>query len=127
MNFETFFNHKFLQRPEPPISQSPLQTVELPLPNIYGSPPTLLPRVTPLRCATPVKIASTPPVSQPGTIIIVIIIINPSLKVIFTNCNILESPRSTRAALSSSPEDDFVLVPSNLPSDHSSDSLGDKQ
>lgn len=25
MNFETFFNHKFLKRPEPPQSQSPLQ------------------------------------------------------------------------------------------------------
>lgn len=68
MNFETFFNHKFLQRPEPPISQSPLQTVDLPLPNIYGSPPPSLPRVTPLRSATPIKIANTPPASQPGII-----------------------------------------------------------
>lgn len=39
----------------------------------------------------------------------------------------LESPLSGRVAVSSSPEDDFVLVPSNLPSDHSSDgSQGDK-
>lgn len=103
MNFETFFNHKFLQRPEPPISQSPLQTVDLPLPNIYGSPPSSLPRVTPLRTTTPIKIAQTPPASQP------------------------ESPRSARAALSSSPEDDYVLVPANLPtSDQSSESFGDK-
>ncbi|CAH0563500.1 unnamed protein product [Brassicogethes aeneus] len=56
MNFETFFNHKFLQRPEPAV-QSPLQT-ELPFPNIYGS------SKVPLRTTPPVKVA-TPPISQP--------------------------------------------------------------
>lgn len=63
MNFETFFNHKFLQRPEPPISQSPLQTVDLPLPNIYGCSPRTT-NIVPMRSATPVK--NTPPTSQPG-------------------------------------------------------------
>lgn len=93
MNFETFFNHKFLKRPQ---SQSPIQG-ELPLP-IYGSPPTTT--KVPLRPATPVKVV-TPPGSQP------------------------ESPRSTRIALSSSPEDDYVIVPQNIqiPSDHSSESI----
>ncbi|XP_072376530.1 serine/threonine-protein kinase unc-51 isoform X7 [Diabrotica undecimpunctata] len=60
MNFETFFNHKFLKRPEPLQSQSPLQG-ELPLP-IYGSPPSA--SKLPVRPATPVKVA-TPPVSEP--------------------------------------------------------------
>lgn len=42
-------------------------------------------------------------------------------------CLYPESPVSGRVAVSSSPEDDFVLVPANLPSDHSSDgSQGDK-
>ncbi|XP_056631732.1 serine/threonine-protein kinase unc-51 isoform X2 [Diorhabda sublineata] len=93
MNFETFFNHKFLKRPQ---SQSPTQA-ELPLP-IYGSPPTTT--KVPIRPATPVKVL-TPPGSQP------------------------ESPRSTRNALSSSPEDDYVIVPQNIqiPSDHSSESI----
>ncbi|CAG9824683.1 unnamed protein product [Phaedon cochleariae] len=100
MNFESFFNHKFLKRPDPPQSQSPLQG-ELPLP-IYGSPPTLskLPR----RASTPIKVA-TPPISQP------------------------ESPRSTRNALSSSPEDDYVIVPQNIQiqSDHSPETSVEKE
>lgn len=70
MNFETFFNHKFLQRPEPPISQSPLQTVDLPLPNIYGCSPRTT-NIVPIRSATPVK--NTPPTSQPGKVIIIIV------------------------------------------------------
>lgn len=85
MNFETFFNHKFLQRPEPP-AQNPLTAgiqllkeimtnfltsiyniVDLPPPTIYGSPPVSGPVVAkvPIRSATPVKVA-TPPRSQPG-------------------------------------------------------------
>lgn len=43
-------------------------------------------------------------------------------------CNLFtESPTPGRVTVSSSPEDDFVLVPSNLPSDHSSDSQADKK
>ncbi|KAJ8974711.1 hypothetical protein NQ317_000377 [Molorchus minor] len=98
MNFETFFNHKFLQRPD--ILQSPLQG-ELPL-AIYGSPPPI--SKVPLRSSTPIKVA-TPPVSQP------------------------ESPRSTRNVLSSSPEDDYVIVPQNIQitSDQSIDSSAEKE
>lgn len=99
MDFEQFFNHKFLKRPEPPPSQTLFTAVDLPLPTIYGSPPTL--SRLPARPATPIKVG-TPPKSQ------------------------IESPVMTRAALSSSPEDDFVLVPSNIPSDQSVESLGDR-
>ncbi|CAH1100041.1 unnamed protein product [Psylliodes chrysocephalus] len=101
MNFETFFNHKFLKRPEPPQSQSPLQG-DLPLP-IYGSPPISAVKI-PLRPSTPLKVA-TPPLSQP------------------------ESPRSTRNALSSSPEDDYVIVPQNIQiqSDQSTESSVEKE
>lgn len=88
MNFETFFNHKFLQR-EPPANTSPVQG-ELPMP-IYGTSPLIK---VPLKPSTPVRIA-TPPSSQP------------------------ESPRSARTALSSSPEDDYVIVPQNIQSDQS--------
>lgn len=111
MNFEQFFNHKFLKRPEPLQSHSPLAAVDLPLPTIYGSPPVLS-RIPigsppnnnrlPVRPSTPVKVG-TPPRSQP------------------------ESPQSIHAALSSSPEDDFVLVPSNIPLDHSIESIGERQ
>ncbi|XP_018323907.1 serine/threonine-protein kinase unc-51 isoform X2 [Agrilus planipennis] len=98
MNFEQFFNHRFLQRSEPQKSQSPLTAVELPIP-VCGSPPSRIP----LLGSTPVK-AEVAPKSLP------------------------ESPRlSAKNTLSSSPEDDFVLVPSNLPSDHSSESFGVKQ
>ncbi|GLV40791.1 Autophagy-related 1 [Carabus blaptoides fortunei] len=101
MSFDVFFNHPFLQRPEPPPSSSPL-AVELPasLGNMFVNPPIAAksPRASP-----PVQIATPPSSSQP------------------------ESPVSGRVAVSSSPEDDFVLVPANLPSDHSSDgSQGDK-
>lgn len=99
MDFEQFFNHKFLKRPEPPPSQTLFTAVDLPLPTIYGSPPTL--SRLPARPATPIKVG-TPPKSQ------------------------TESPIMTRAALSSSPEDDFVLVPSNIPSDQSVESVGDR-
>ncbi|KAJ8946305.1 hypothetical protein NQ318_004194 [Aromia moschata] len=100
MNFEMFFNHKFLQRPEPLLSHSPLQG-DLPFP-MYGSPPTS--SKVPLRSSTPLKISS-PPISQP------------------------ESPRSTRNALSSSPEDDYVIVPQNIPmhSDQSTESSVEKE
>lgn len=54
------------------------------------------------RASTPVPIATSPS-SQP------------------------DSPIPGRVTVSSSPEDDFVLVPSNLPSDHSSDSQAEKQ
>ncbi|XP_065159992.1 serine/threonine-protein kinase unc-51 isoform X1 [Atheta coriaria] len=85
INFETFFNHKFLQRRE--IAQ--LATAADPLPMVYESPPNVykLPsRITPLKVGTPPK-----PVTP-------------------------ESPKAApRAHLSSSPDDDFVLVPSNLP------------
>lgn len=84
MEFEIFFNHKFLQRDPVQHHQSPIQS-ELPLP-IYGSSP--LTKV-PLKPSTPVKVA-TPPRSQP------------------------ESPRSARTALSSSPEDDYVIVSQNI-------------
>lgn len=60
MNFETFFNHKFLQRPEPPMSQSPLQAVEIPL----NSPPSA-PRLPRIRTVSPPK--SVPLRSAPGT------------------------------------------------------------
>uniref|UniRef100_A0A6P7HA69 Serine/threonine-protein kinase ULK2 isoform X2 n=1 Tax=Diabrotica virgifera virgifera TaxID=50390 RepID=A0A6P7HA69_DIAVI len=115
MNFETFFNHKFLKRPEPLQSQSPLQG-ELPLP-IYGSPPSA--SKLPVRPATPVKVA-TPPVSEPG-----FEFINHT-----RSCFVLvESPRSTRNALSSSAEDDYVIVPQNIqiPSDHSTESSVEKE
>ncbi|XP_076269586.1 serine/threonine-protein kinase unc-51-like protein Atg1 isoform X2 [Rhynchophorus ferrugineus] len=82
MNFETFFNHKFLQR-VPPQQPSPLQGE---FPPIYSTSP--LTKV-PLKLPTPVRVA-TPPRSQP------------------------ESPRSARTALSSSTEDDYVIVPSNI-------------
>ncbi|XP_050311329.1 serine/threonine-protein kinase ULK2 isoform X2 [Anthonomus grandis grandis] len=59
MNFETFFNHKFLQRES--LANAALIHGELPLP-IYGSSP-LLSKV-PLKPSTPVRIA-TPPRSQP--------------------------------------------------------------
>lgn len=63
MNFETFFNHKFLQRPEPPQAQNPLHGVDLPL--AYGSPPLVA--KAPVRSSTPVKIPSrASPSSQPG-------------------------------------------------------------
>lgn len=39
--------------------------------------------------------------------------------------DVLESPKSARATLSSSPEDDFVLVPS--PTEQLVESLGDRQ
>lgn len=91
MNFETFFNHKFLQRSEPPISVSPV--VDLP---VYGSPNVLS---KPLRVASPAK--GTPPP---------------------------ESPKSTaKVHLSSSPEEDFVIVSANnIPSDQSTESLNEK-
>ncbi|KAK9696256.1 Protein kinase domain [Popillia japonica] len=102
MNFETFFNHKFLQRLEPPAA--PLTAVDLPLTTVHGSPPLVtrdgMAAKVPARSATPVKIA-TPPRSQP------------------------ESPKSVRAALSSSPEDDFVLVPS--PTEQLGESIGERQ
>ncbi|XP_018565876.1 serine/threonine-protein kinase ULK2 isoform X2 [Anoplophora glabripennis] len=99
MNFETFFNHKFLQRPEPLPSQSPLPGD---LPFICESPSSS--SKVPLRSSTPVKVAS-PARSQP------------------------ESPRSTRTALSSSPEDDYVIVPQNIQmhSDHSTESSVEKE
>ncbi|KRT86833.1 protein kinase, partial [Oryctes borbonicus] len=99
MNFETFFNHKFLQRLEPPAPN--LTAVDLPLATVHGSPPVSagMPVKLPMRSATPVKIA-TPPRSEP------------------------ESPKSVRATLSSSPEDDFVLVPS--PTEQLAESIGDR-
>lgn len=99
MNFETFFNHKFLQRLEPPAPN--LTAVDLPLATVHGSPPVSagMPVKLPIRSATPVKIA-TPPRSEP------------------------ESPKSVRATLSSSPEDDFVLVPS--PTEQLAESIGDR-
>lgn len=90
MNFETFFNHKFLQR-EPP---SAIAQGDLPL-HIYGSSP--LAKV-PMKPSTPIRVA-TPPRSQP------------------------ESPRSARTALSSSPEDDYVIVPPHIPSTGSNPSF----
>lgn len=79
MNFEIFFNHKFLQR-DSPSNATPVQggtsyhkkikrskklvkclIPELPLP-IYGSSP--LAKI-PLKPSTPIRIA-TPPRSQPG-------------------------------------------------------------
>ncbi|CAH1956294.1 unnamed protein product [Acanthoscelides obtectus] len=98
MNFDTFFNHKFLKRPDPPVSQSPLQTDIL-----YGSPPSLTKVASSPRVVTPMKMAS-PSNSQP------------------------ESPRSARTALSSSPEDDYVIVPQNIPmhSDNSAESSLEK-
>ncbi|KAL1494404.1 hypothetical protein ABEB36_010007 [Hypothenemus hampei] len=88
MNFETFFNHKFLQR-EPVMVQG-----ELPLPAYGSSPLTKLP----LKPSTPIRVA-TPPRSQP------------------------DSPRSARTALSSSPDDDYVIVPQNLRSTGSNPSI----
>ncbi|KAK4873703.1 hypothetical protein RN001_013063 [Aquatica leii] len=110
MNFEQFFNHKFLKRPEVIPAHSPMAAVELPLPAIYGSPPALtrLPigsptfTRTPSRSSTPITV-NTPPRSQH------------------------ESPQSTPVALSSSPDDDFVLVPSNIPLDQSTESKNEKQ
>nr|CAI5863565.1 unnamed protein product [Callosobruchus analis] len=98
MNFDTFFVHKFLKRPEPPQSQSPLQTDIM-----YGSPPSLTKVASSPRVATPVKMAS-PSNSEP------------------------ESPRSARNALSSSPEDDYVIVPQNIQiqSDNSTESSLEK-
>lgn len=114
MSFDVFFNHPFLQRPEPPQSSSPGRntqmkifnktcikkkiTAELPgsLGNMFVAPPHLQ------RTTTPVPIATSPS-SHP------------------------ESPIPGRVTVSSSPEDDFVLVPSNLPSDQSSESQADKQ
>lgn len=52
------------------------------------------------------------------------IAMNHSLEHLFL---LVESPQSTHAALSSSPEDDFVLVPSNIPLDHSIESIGERQ
>ncbi|XP_019880986.1 serine/threonine-protein kinase ULK2 isoform X2 [Aethina tumida] len=57
MNFESFFNHKFLQRPEPPV-QSPLQA-DIPFSNIIGT------SKVPSRSPPPVAKLSTPPISQP--------------------------------------------------------------
>ncbi|XP_074039777.1 serine/threonine-protein kinase unc-51 isoform X2 [Leptinotarsa decemlineata] len=61
MNFETFFNHKFLKKASPP-RRSPSPLPELPLPPVYVSNTAV--RATP-RSSTPVK-ANTPTRSQPG-------------------------------------------------------------
>lgn len=97
LNFETFFNHKFLQRHEP---TPPPHPADLAGKYCYGSPPPDNFLINP-RFTQPRKMA-TPPTSQP------------------------ESPRLTRTNLSSSPEDDFVLVPANLPTDQSADSYAEK-
>ncbi|XP_017771399.1 PREDICTED: serine/threonine-protein kinase unc-51 isoform X2 [Nicrophorus vespilloides] len=99
MNFETFFNHKFLQRPEP---QQPQIPVDLPMPpTVYGSP--TITKVS-LRAVTPIKVG-TPPRSMPTP----------------------EYSKLPKTALSSSLEDDFVLVPSNLPTtEHSNDNTHDR-
>ncbi|KAH1025503.1 hypothetical protein HUJ05_010219 [Dendroctonus ponderosae] len=88
MNFELFFNHKFLQRDVP--ASPPIQAD-----TIYGSP---LGRMLLKQPSTPVRIA-TPPRSQP------------------------ESPRSARTALSSSPEEDYVIVSQTLHSTGSNPSI----
>ncbi|KAJ8923216.1 hypothetical protein NQ315_001771 [Exocentrus adspersus] len=84
MDFGTFFNHQFLQRSEP------LQYFQFPAPELpfTNEPAAHSPKLA-LRSATPIKSAS-PVRSQP------------------------ESPRSARTALSSSPEDDYVIVPKNI-------------
>lgn len=40
---------------------------------------------------------------------------------------VVESPRSTRNALSSSPEDDYVIVPQNITSDMSCEGSMEKE
>ncbi|CAG9773811.1 unnamed protein product [Ceutorhynchus assimilis] len=93
MNFEIFFSHKFLQRDPVPPNSNTVQG-ELPM-AIYGSSP--MAKIA-LKPSTPIRIA-TPPRSQP------------------------ESPRSARTALSSSPEDDYVIVPPNVQSIGSNQSI----
>ncbi|XP_066140062.1 serine/threonine-protein kinase unc-51 isoform X1 [Euwallacea fornicatus] len=103
MNFELFFNHKFLQR-DPPQSVATNQggtyalctclQKYLSMP-IFGNSPLAK---MPLKPSTPIRVA-TPPRSQP------------------------ESPRSARTALSSSPEDDYVIVPPHIPSTGSNPSF----
>ncbi|XP_022916598.1 serine/threonine-protein kinase unc-51 [Onthophagus taurus] len=87
MNFDQFFNHKFLQRP------SVTPPAEIPVVEAYATSPIMKPT---LRAATPIKIG-TPPTSQP------------------------DSPRSARIILSSSPEDDFVLIPEHLTESYTND------
>lgn len=84
LTFEQFFNHKFLKRAEAPKMQSPLLG-DVPLP-IYGTSPVV--SKIPSKPQTPTKVVS-PPRSLP------------------------ESPKMGRIALSSSPEDDYVIVPKN--------------
>nr|CAD7407377.1 unnamed protein product [Timema poppensis] len=95
MNFDTFFNHAFHQRRQEP-AQSPLPSSSLPG-ELPPSPRTLFP--TPATSPAQLRVESRSP--DPG------------------------SPVQARGQGSfSSPEetDDFVLVPANIPSDHSSDS-----
>nr|CAD7261333.1 unnamed protein product [Timema shepardi] len=95
MNFDTFFNHAFHQRRQEP-AQSPLPSSSLPG-ELPPSPRTLFP--PPATSPAQLRVESRSP--DPG------------------------SPVQARGQGSfSSPEetDDFVLVPANIPSDHSSDS-----
>nr|CAD7198320.1 unnamed protein product [Timema douglasi] len=97
MNFDTFFNHAFHQRRQEP-AQSPLPSSSLPG-ELPPSPRTLFP--TPASSPAQLRVESRSPDPVPG------------------------SPVQARGQGSfSSPEetDDFVLVPANIPSDHSSDS-----
>ncbi|PSN54418.1 hypothetical protein C0J52_10975 [Blattella germanica] len=107
--FDSFFNHPFLQwRPEPVPPQSSSPSCPLPgeLPPSPGAlfiPPTS-------GAVGGVTIAATSPLQQ---------------RVVEPSSPIPGSPVSGRGqGSSSSPEetDDFVLVPSNIPSDQSSDS-----
>ncbi|XP_063917779.1 serine/threonine-protein kinase unc-51 isoform X4 [Zophobas morio] len=93
MNFDQFFNHRFLKRVETPKATSPLQS-DMPLP--IGTPPS----------------TSTVPVSSP----------RPVRGNSVSHPDPPESPRSTRTALSSSPEDDYVIVSRNIP-DQSTESV----
>ncbi|KAJ3623828.1 hypothetical protein MTP99_017491 [Tenebrio molitor] len=95
LNFDQFFNHKFLKRAETPKANSPLQA-DVPLP--IGTPPSATNLPT---SSSPKPVRGASSISQPDP---------------------PESPRSTRIALSSSPEDDYVIVSRNIP-DQSTESV----
>uniref|UniRef100_U5EWP3 Putative serine/threonine-protein kinase unc-51 n=1 Tax=Corethrella appendiculata TaxID=1370023 RepID=U5EWP3_9DIPT len=107
MNFDTFFNHAFLQRPQTP------QTSELP-------PQTVGNIFTPPKTSSPVQIQqtnNTVPTTTGGTTTAVVAPTNDNNAPTETDDTTLASGNNT----SSSPEnsDDFVLVPNNLPVDPS--------
>ncbi|XP_049863431.1 serine/threonine-protein kinase unc-51 isoform X1 [Schistocerca gregaria] len=104
MNFDTFFNHPFLKR-----HSEPVPTPAPPPPPSCTLPGELPP--SPATLFAPVAAASSLPRAEPSSP-------EPG------------SPVSCRGqGSSSSPEetDDFVLVPSNIPSDQSSDSNIERQ